>query len=489
MEALRKFSKEIAIQKSDLLIRYNELERKINALTNYLYSLNIPEKTYIAVWSEDIIDYIIVIIAIMNIRCVFVPIDEKLPEERIKMILECCDIKYIICDTSIYVGKFFKENIIIYNWKKQNKMQEYDVKMEDKLYKENDEIYIYFTSGSTGIPKGVIGKNESLVHFLNWEISKYSLQKGYKYAQMTSPSFDPFLRDIFVPLLSGGVICLLGDDRIKQLFFLPILLNKYKISVIHCVPSIFHILISSLEIKNMNLESIKYIFLAGEEPNIKDLKRWFKINVNSNIEIINFYGPTETTLVKMYHKIVEEDIINEIIPIGKPISDTKVYILDNLGRESEMGEICIETKYCSLGYVNNVDNLEKFLISSYNKNKYIYKTGDVGKRLKNGDVIFCGRQDRQIKISGISVNLQNIEKIILSDNEINECCVIFDKPRLICYYEAKNEINVLEIKNQLKKYFQEVLIPQKYIKVNNLRKTYNGKIDRKYYENYSENRY
>lgn len=483
MEAFEKFSSNTAIQKGSLTLTYNFLGKKIKNLSIYLQKLNISEKAYIAVIFDDTINYIIAMISILNIRCVFVPIDKNIPNDRIKQIVTSSGIKHIICDDTFKNYDNMIDNVIKYNWKDKLKLEKANIIVSRK-YALEDPIYIYYTSGSTGIPKGVLGKNESLVHFLEWEISNFSLEENYIYAQITSPSFDPFLRDIFVPLLSGGKICLFEiSDNIKNLYFLSVWLNDNKVNVLHCVPSVFHICIKMLKIKKYKLENMKYIFLAGESTSLGDFVSWRRLNLN-HINIVNFYGPTETTLVKMFHVITDRDIDKGIIPIGGELPSVKVYILDEKNKETTYGEICIETKYCSLGYIDKKQNLNKFIDSPFNKKLILYKTGDWGERLNNNEILFCGRKDRQIKISGISVNLDAMEKDILLNSKFVSCCVILDdhENRLFCYYVSKEEYDIYAINEKLRLLYQEIVLPKKYIRVKELIRNFNGKIDKNYYK-------
>lgn len=488
IQAFDKYTNNIAIQKGSLTVTYEFLERKVKILSCYLQELDISEKTYIAVMFDDTINYIISIIAILNIRCVFVPLDNRLSNDSIERMIINSGIKYIICDDSLKACGDLIDNVIKYNWQAELKLKGTDT-MFLKKYELDDPIYIYYTSGSMGNPKGVIGKNESLVHFLKWEINEFSLKEGYKYAQITSPSFDPFLREIFVPILSGGKICLFeSNDKVKNIYFLSTWLNDNKISVLHCVPSVFHMCVRMIEIRKYKLENMKYIFLAGEQPSVEVLALWMKFNL-SHIKIVNFYGTTETTLVKMFHIINNNDIKKGIVPIGIELPSVKVYILDENNRETNYGEICIETRYCSLGYIDKTQNLNKFVDSPFNKKLKLYKTGDLGKLLDNNKLLFCGRKDRQIKISGISVNLENMEKDILLNTEIESCCLMLNicKNRLFCYYVSRKEVDVDTINEKLRIIYQDVVLPKRYIRVKELIRNLNGKIDKNYYSNICNN--
>ncbi len=351
--------------------------------------------------------------------------------------------------------------------------------LPDYRYQCDDSIYIYYTSGTTGRPKGVIGRNRGLKHFIDWEIQEFNVKEKSKFAQITSPSFDPYLRDIFVPLLSGGTICLMDNcNSFQGIKFLHQWIEKNEINVIHCVPSIFHIIVMNIFKTKNKMKSLKYIFLAGERIVISDLKLWYSLELK-HINLVSLYGPTETTLAKMFHRISEYDILNGEVPLGIPIPETNIYLLDKNDFQSQYGEICIETQFSSLGYVDISMNVEKFFDSPFNDNMKLYRTGDFGQLNSKGEILFRGRKDRQVKLSGMSANLFAIEQCILEKSTIEQCFLQLNayNNRIICYYIAQDEINVKEINDKLSYYYQHVFIPQQYIKLKEFKRNSNGKID------------
>lgn len=272
-----------------------------------------------------------------------------------------------------------------------------------------DPIYIYFTSGSTGQPKAVLGMNKSLVHFINWEIETLGIDHPWRVSQLTSPSFDASLRDFFVPLCSGGTVCIPQNrELILNSASLINWIESSKIDLIHCTPSLFRL----FNVKSLTKEqfpNLKYVLLAGERIHPPELENWF-ITFGERIQLVNFYGPTETTMVKTFYFIKKADTKAPSISIGKPMKGSRVIILDermNPCPEGMAGEIYIRTPYRTKGYYNDPELTgEKFLVNPFNNDPedLIYKTEDQGRFLPDGNLEFLGRIDRQVKIRGTGSN-------------------------------------------------------------------------------------
>ena len=325
-----------------------------------------------------------------------------------------------------------------------------DSDIQDVVYYGDDKIYIYFTSGTTGVPKAILGKNESLLQFLLWEIKEFLLDESLKASQLTSASHDPYLRDVFVPLLSGGTICIPDDDGFLRPDKLSAWLDNLNITLIHCTPSVFNI-ICSYRISSDKFSNLKYILLAGEKLKPWILKPWYEI-FGDRIQIVNLYGPTETTLAKLFYRVKPADVNLESIPIGKPIDLCKVIIMDNQMNKSDYGEIYIRTQYMSLGYYKQPEETANSFIQNpfVEQKDIIYKTGDIGRLLHDGNIVFCGRNDKQVKLRGIRIELDEIEKRVLEFDGIVNCLVeyketehvekaetnsgIYDEQIIIIYY-------------------------------------------------------
>ncbi len=355
-------------------------------------------------------------------------------------------------------------------------------------YLPEDKINIYFTSGTTGQPKAVLGKNEGMAHFIAWEIKEFNIDETKRVSQLTSQCHDPFLRDIFVPLCVGGTICV-PDSRETILDTAKMIrwLEESKINLVHCTPGLFKVF-GSNGFSPDSFPHLQYVLLAGEKIAPQDLENWYRA-IGERVQLVNIYGPTETTLAKLFYRIRSADVERDVIPIGNPIPGAKVIILNKelkICGPGEVGEIYIRTPFRSYGYYKDPTlNAEKFITNPFGDNPgdIIYKTGDLGKwNREEGHIEFVGREDRQVKIRGFRVELDEIEKRLREYPGIQEAVVLFRVTgtgnQIICSY-FKGDISIPELKQYLGRELPDYMAPSFYIKMETFPLNINGKFDYK----------
>ncbi|MDQ1351767.1 MAG: Amino acid adenylation protein, partial [Acidobacteriota bacterium] len=354
-------------------------------------------------------------------------------------------------------------------------------------YFPEDKINIYFTSGTTGQPKAVLGKNEGMAHFIAWEIKEFNIDETKRVSQLTSQCHDPFLRDIFTPLCAGATICV-PDSRETILDTAKMIrwLEQSKVNLVHCTPGLFKVF-GSNGINPESFPHLQYVLLAGEKIAPRDLENWYNA-IGERVQLVNIYGPTETTLAKLFYRIRPEDIQRDVIPIGNPIPGAKVIILNKelkICGPGEVGEIYIRTPFRSYGYYKDPTlNSEKFIKNPFGDSPgdIIYKTGDLGKWNREGHIEFVGREDRQVKIRGFRVELDEIEKRLWEYPGIREAVVLFRVTgtgnQIICAY-FRGDISVPELKEYLGRELPDYMAPSFYIKMETFPLNINGKIDYK----------
>jgi amino acid adenylation domain-containing protein len=493
----------IAVDYGDRRLQYRELEEMSNNLANFLIASGAAKGSIVTIIVEDSVEVIIAIIATLKAGCVFVPLDPNVPETRLASMVAEVSPKWFIVESKFFnrIPRSSGARVIcvdsgdvpdnsrgdlIY-------LKEYagyrNLENPDLPCQPNDMCYIYFTSGSTGRPKGIAGRLMAIDHFINWELETFGIGEGTRVSQLTTPSFDAYLRDVFVPLCAGGVVC--GLKRVRTSPDVESLIDwvdRQRINLIHCVPSLFRSILS-FELKPTYFPALKNILLAGEPVLPSDVRRWADI-FGDRIQLVNLYGPSETTMTKLFYPIKPSDRDRRSIPIGKPMSGAKAMIIGSDGKAclpGAVGEIYIRTPYRSLGYYNQPElTNEAFIPNPFtgDPDDLIYKTGDLGRVLRDGNFEFLGRKDQQVKIRGIRIELREIESLLL-DHEIVKDVAVIDRDdesgnKYLCaYVVCAGEAETSTLRDFLAARLPEYLVPSMFVMMNSLPRTITGKIDRR----------
>jgi amino acid adenylation domain-containing protein len=493
-----KLGSKIAIEYDDRQITYSELNRRSYEIAQWIFKHNILKDSCIGIMASNKIKYISAIIGILRAGCIFAPLDLSNPYERIEQLIKAVDLSYVFIDKG---NKDFLEKYTQDNKEERTHLIDLDDIHNDRTticeplpirYLPEDKIYIYFTSGTSGKPKAIIGKNKSLLQYCNCEIKGFKITPGYRISQFATTS-DAFLKEIFVSFLSGGTLCIPRDFR-KILYFedLKNWIEKLRINMVHCVPHIFRIL-SSNKLNPDYFKHLKYMVLSGERIFPADLKNWYD-KLDEKVQIINLYGTTETTILNTQYFVQKSDVDRKRIPIGKPMEGNRLIILDegmricNIGKT---GEIFIRTPYRTFGYCNDPElTVEKFVPNPFSKdpNDIIYRTGDLGRFLSDGQIELIGRKDRQVKIRGHRIELEEIEHNLSELPFIKECVVVKKEisenvELLISYIELKeinrenNDFYKKMIDEFLKERLPDYMIPTHTVIMESIPKTPNRKIN------------
>jgi amino acid adenylation domain-containing protein len=433
--SVHQFKDYVAIEYEDRSVSYGELDLRADCLCRWILRKGIARGTFMGILIRQRIDFISTMMGILKAGGVMVPLYPQLPIQRLEDMMQVIELEYIFADT--FNTKRFEElapaaraRVFFIN--------PGDIFSSKESLKRGhppavscsgaDRCYIYFTSGSTGKPKPIVGKNRSLLHFINWEIKTFGITSDFRVSQFTVPTFDPFLRDVFAPFLAGAKMCIPGGkETLIDSARLVQWVDSRRINLIHCVPALFRLLSPSMPGPG-RFKSLKFILLAGEKINPTDLVDWYKV-FGDRVQLVNIYGPTETTLAKIYYLIKPRDIDRERIPIGKPIKGSRVIILDNNKRlcaPMQVGEICIRTPFISSGYYNDpVLNKEKFITNPFSDNPkdILYRSGDLGRVLSDGNIDILGRIDRQIKIRGYRIEPEEVERALVKEPLVKEAVV------------------------------------------------------------------
>lgn len=349
--------------------------------------------------------------------------------------------------------------------------------------------YVYFTSGSTGRPKGIAGRLKAIDHFIRWEMETFGVGEGTRVSQLTSPAFDAFLRDAFTPLAAGGTVCVpAGREVLLDGSRLAGWIESQRVEILHCTPSLFRLILGQ-ELTTASFPALRWVLLAGEPLLPSDVRRWHGVFAE-RIRLVNLYGPSETTMVKLFHLVLPEDGQARTVPIGRPMPGARAIVVDEKGRPcppGKLGEIYIRTRYRSLGYLNRPDlTAESFIQNPFSDrpDDIVYKTGDLGRLREDGTFEFVGRRDTQVKVRGVRVEIAPIEDLLRAQPGVADAAVA-DRTdtqgnKFLCAYVVpQGEVDPAALAAALRGALPESAVPSAFVLLEALPRTLSGKVDRR----------
>lgn len=481
-EQVEKTPDNIAVVFEDQKLTYRELNERANSLANYLLHSGILPNNQVGILTTRSIDSIIGIFAILKLHCTYVPIDINYPIDRIKYMISSSNISYILYSNSILnidTSVSFL-NISSNKYLSFSKILDCSVLSEEN---PNNNLYIIFTSGSTGNPKGVTISHKNMINLISFEKNGTTLlQDAHKVLQFATMSFDVSYQEIFSALLNGLTLVLIEDDVRKNISSLSEYIDSHSVDTLFIPPAYLKLLADDNKSIESIIKNIKNIITAGEKLVITS---GIKKLLNSGIKLHNHYGPAETHVATTY--TLNSSIETLEPPIGKPISNSHVYILDadnNLLPVNTVGQIAISGDCVGNGYINNSKlTQKKFITDKFTNSGKMYLTGDLGYMDTSGLIYFLGRNDFQVKVNGFRIELEEIETALHSHPDITNCIVLSQKNNLhtflIAYYISNQNISETELRKYLKNKLPEYMVPHYLIKLDQLPYNLNGKIDRK----------
>lgn len=415
----------------------------------------------------------------------YVPIDEEMPRTRIELILQNVQSPIIICDAetqSVAMQFSFGGEIVLYDDIKNTPVKEEAL---DWIYErsiDTDPIYIVFTSGSTGVPKGVAACHRSVIDYIEQLSETLEFNENTVFGNQTPLYFDACLKELYPTLKFGATTYLIP----RSLFMFPVklveFLNEHKINTICWVVSALTMISAFGTFKTIQPKYLKVIAFGSEVFPIKQFNLWR--SVLPEAKFTNLYGPTEGTGMCCYYKVNREFEADDVIPIGKPFKNTEIMLLTEencLARKGEVGEICIRGTSLTLGYYNNWEKTNEVFVQNPLNKAYpelIYRTGDLGKYNEYGELIFVSRKDYQIKHMGHRIELGEIEANVNMLEQIKIASCIYDerKGRIVLYYVGS--IAEKDLAATLKEKLPRYMLPNNFIQIEQMPFTANGKIDR-----------
>jgi polyketide synthase PksJ len=466
----------------DHCISYKELNQRANQLAHFILKQGIADQSAIAIYFERSLELIISFLAVMKLGRAYIPIDKDVAPIQLKHILHEARVNLVLSMSEI------ADKIAKITFETQTKLLIID-KNNEILQEKHSNLpsfpatelaYILYTSGTTGKPKGVQISHKSIVNLLFSMAKILAVNEKDVLLGITPLTFDLSVPDLYLPLVMGGTLVLASPmARFNPHEIIQYIAN-YQVTLMQATPTTWQMLVTS---GWKNESHIKIV--TGGEALTNQLAS--KLTSLSNM-VWNFYGPTETTVWSTYHKIETVDKAKAHVPIGKPLANTQVYVLDEdlkpLPADTP-GELYIGGDGVALGYVNSELNPKSFVDNPFLSTRQIlYKTGDLAKWTPEGELNYLGRIDTQIKLRGYRIEVEAIENVLLDYPGIHECIVHDQTPEnsaeLVAYVTLNTKtISASKISEYLKNHFPDYMIPTKYVVVNQFPLTFNGKINRK----------
>ncbi|MCP4176265.1 MAG: amino acid adenylation domain-containing protein [bacterium] len=478
-DQVKKTPENIAIVFENRALSYRELNDKANNVGFYLKEcLGIKPDDLVGVFLERSENLLIALLGILKSGAAYIPLDPDLPGERIKFMIEDSEPKVVISDKKNEYNVDINEILDKY----KNNQNPERVSTSDNL------AYVIYTSGSTGKPKGTLLTNKTVVNFIHAICKEIDFSSKKSILSITTFSFDIFVLESFIPLSAGQKIYLANKEQQTDPYALLEFLKDNKVDMIQSTPSRLKQL--CLEDDFISVLSGFSEIIVGGEAFPEDLLRI--LNDNCNGKIYNMYGPTETTVWSTLALLNQEKSIH----IGKPVANTQIYILDKNKKIVPIGipgELHISGDCLSVGYMNRPElTKEKFTRNSIYPGKKMYCTGDLAFWRPDGNIEFLGRIDNQVKIRGYRIELEEIEKVINKYNGIVSSFVTdvecqSNEKEILAYYISEYKVEAKEIKDFLRIYLPEYMIPNNIFRLDEFPLTVNGKIDKNLLPNSKSN--
>ena len=476
----------VAVVSENQHLTYRELNNRANKIAHYLLSVGVRPEVLVGICVERSPLMVMGLLGILKAGGAYVPLDPRLPQERLTFMLEDAQISVLLTEQSLLESDSIQgipQTICLdTDWEiiaRQSESNPAPGVVADNL------AYVIYTSGSTGKPKGVMLSHRSLCNHMFWMQATFPLTEKDKVLQKTPFSFDASVWEFYAPLLAGAQLLLAKPGGHQDSAYLLKLIAEHKVTTVQLVPSLLQMLLEQGGIETC--DSLKHVFCGGEALPVA-LQEGLLTNLNVNLH--NLYGPTEACIDATAWTCKRG--IDGLVPIGRPISNTQIYILDRHGQPVPIGvtgELHIGGAGLARGYFNRPElTAERFIPNPFSNElgARLYKTGDLARYLPDGNIEFLGRIDRQVKIRGFRIELEEIEAVLSQHPSVRQTVVttwedLSGNKRLVAYVVPNQEsgITTNELRSFLKQRLPEYMVPVTNVFLESLPLTPNGKVDRR----------
>jgi amino acid adenylation domain-containing protein/HAD superfamily phosphatase (TIGR01681 family) len=479
---------------------YDALAARAQTLARLLLAQGLERGAVVAVCGPRSFGLIASMLAVLMSGGVLLLIDPHLPTRRQQLMLQEADSKHLIDVggeqlTAAWMSALWPRSLLSVEpatgWPVEPAWDPAYAALALPTLTGDDAAYLFFTSGTTGVPKGVLGCHKGLSHFLIWQRQTFAVGPADRCAQLTNLSFDVVLRDVFLPLISGATLCL--PDADAHGVFAPdhVLpwLDHARISLLHTVPTLAQAWLANLS-AGVSLCTLRWVFFAGEPLPEALVRRW-RVAFPEGGNLVNLYGPTETTLAKCFYQVPDEPPPG-VQPIGWTLPQTQALVLADNGQLcgiGEVGEIVLRTPFRTRGYINAPEaQRQQFVPNHFREDArdVLYHTGDRGRYQPDGTLEILGRLDHQVKIRGVRVEPEEVTALLLQHPAVQACIVVAQEPEpnqhaLVAYVVASTQgrTTTSDLRVYLSQQLPAVMVPSAFVWLDQLPLTAHGKVDRR----------
>ncbi|MCY4045851.1 MAG: amino acid adenylation domain-containing protein [Cellvibrionales bacterium] len=467
----------IALCAGDQSLTYRALGEKTNQLAHWLKNQGVGPDNRVAVCLHRSLDAILAILGIIKAGAAYVPLDPAHPETRLNSMLASGNIDLVFAEKS-QVDLFSERTVIDLS----SSVFEAELAALPKtpltlLPTPDDLAYVIFTSGSTGAPKGAAVTHANVMNLQHWYTKEMQAGENSRFLLISSPGFDLTQKNIFAPLISGGRL-VIYPERHYDAHKIADLMQKAKITDLNCAPSLFYPLVEDIETR-LHIKTLNNLCLGGESIQMNRLMDWYS---TSSTRMVNHYGPTECTDIAAFYPLPKNLASSDHLPIGRPNDNVQLYIVGvqhQLIASGLVGEIAISGKGVGRGYLNqSALNREKFIPNPFGEGQ-LYLTGDLGYWDNEGQCVFVGRKDFQLKINGQRFEAKEVEHHCKHLAGILDALVMIKQGQLVAYLVGERDyINSATWKTELAEFLPAYMIPNHLVFLDDWPRNNNGKIDR-----------
>lgn len=448
-------------------------------------------KKPVAVFLEKGVDVLVSFMGAAYSCNFYSPIDVDMPGSRVNKILEVLKPAVVITTASLkeafsqydYDGGFLLLEEVFSSGGQQDAVREAQLEAVRRRGIDTDLLYVLFTSGSTGVPKGVTINHRAVIDYIDWVTETFEITEKDSFGNQAPFYFDNSILDIYSALKTGATTYIIP----KTLFAQPVPLLEYlkekRINTIFWVPSALVVVAKLKAFRNVELsDTLRRVLFCGEVMPNKQLNVWRKYL--PDVQYANLYGPTEITDACTYYIVDREFSDEEPLPIGIPMPNTDILVLNEKDEQvagEEAGELCVRGTSLSMGYYKNPEKTrEAFVQNPLNTAvpELIYRTGDIVRYNERGELIYLSRKDFQIKHMGHRIELGEIETAVSSLEEVSLCCCLYDEKRQKIVLFIEEELDKAYINEKISRLVPEYMLPNKLVRVEKMPINANGKIDR-----------